>query len=71
MVCLRRLKWLSGRPFADMYDAAPSPVNATQFLRIFNNDLVINCKRCCPLQPSALGHHMQSGSSLYMLQVAF
>lgn len=48
-VWLRRLRWMSGRPFADMYDAAPTAGNATEFLRIFNNDLVINCKRCASI----------------------
>ena len=41
-----RLKWQSGQPFAGMFDAAPTTTNATQFLRIDGNQLVIDCKRC-------------------------
>lgn len=41
-----RLKWQSGQPFAGQFDAAPTTTNATQFLRIDGNQLVINCKRC-------------------------
>lgn len=40
-----RLKWVSGQAFADLYDGAPTPTNASQFLRIDGNNLVINCKR--------------------------
>jgi hypothetical protein len=40
-----RLKWGSGVAYADMYDAAPTATNASNFLHIYNNDLVINCKR--------------------------
>lgn len=45
-ICARRLKWLSGQAFAGMYDAAPTSSNASQFLRINGNNLVIDCKRC-------------------------
>ena len=45
---MRRLKWLSGQAFQGLYDAAPTPTNASQFLRIDGIDLVINCKRCAP-----------------------
>ena len=45
---LRRLKWVSGQAFQGLYDAAPTPANASQFLRIDGIDLVINCKRCAP-----------------------
>ena len=41
-----RLKWQSGSPFAKIFDAAPTSVNASQFLRIDGHDLVIDCKRC-------------------------
>ncbi|CAL8463261.1 g2795 [Coccomyxa elongata] len=40
-----RLKWQSGSPFAQIFDAAPTSVNASQFLRIDGHDLVIDCKR--------------------------
>ena len=40
-----RLKWLSGQPFDGKFDAAPTPTNATQFLRVDGNNLVINCKK--------------------------
>ena len=40
-----RLKWLSGQPFAGQFDAAPTSVNATQFLRVDGNNLVIDCKK--------------------------
>jgi len=40
-----RLRWASGQPYDDLYDAAPTPVNATQFVRIHDGDLVIDCKR--------------------------
>ena len=36
---------MTGRPFEDLYDAAPTPTNASQFLRIDGNNLVVNCKR--------------------------
>ena len=45
---MRRVKWLSGQAFHGLYDAAPTPANASQFLRINGIDLVINCKRCAP-----------------------
>lgn len=41
-----RLKWASGQPYDGMYDAAPTTVNATQFVRVHDGDLVIDCKRC-------------------------
>lgn len=40
-----RLKWLSGQPYAGKYDAAPTSTNATQFLRVDGNSLVIDCKK--------------------------
>ena len=40
-----RLKWQSGQAFQGLYDAAPTHTNASQFLRIDGNNLVINCKR--------------------------
>ena len=45
MLWVRRLKWLSGQAFANLYDATPTPHNASQFLRINGNDFVIDCKR--------------------------
>ena len=45
---MRRLKWQSGQPFDGMYDAAPTTLNDTSFLRIDGNQLVIDCKRCAP-----------------------
>ena len=45
---VHRLKWVSGQAFQGLYDAAPTPANASQFLRINGIDLVINCKRCAP-----------------------
>lgn len=41
-----RLRWRSGQPYDGLYDAAPTSTNATQFVRIHNGDLVIDCKRC-------------------------
>ena len=41
----RRLKWVSGQPFAGRYDALPTTTNQTQFLRIDGNSLVIDCKK--------------------------
>ena len=52
---MRRLKWVSGQAFQGLYDAAPTPANASQFLRIDGIDLVINCKRCAP-QAEALSN---------------
>lgn len=43
--CLCRLKWKSGNPFAKIFDAAPTSVNASQFLRVDGHNLVIGCKR--------------------------
>ncbi|KAK9917541.1 hypothetical protein WJX75_005540 [Coccomyxa subellipsoidea] len=40
-----RLKWKSGNPFAKIFDAAPTSVNASQFLRVDGHNLVIGCKR--------------------------
>ncbi len=48
-----RLKWKSGNAFAKIFDAAPTSVNASQFLRVDGHNLVIGCKRyglmCCLL----------------------
>ena len=41
-----RLRWRSGQAYDGLYDAAPTSVNATQFVRVHDGDLVIDCKRC-------------------------
>ncbi len=47
-----------------MYDAAPTPTNASQFLRIDGIDLVINCKRCMPhAQALSLDNSDEIGSA--------
>jgi hypothetical protein len=42
---LFRLKWTSGQAFAGRYDEAPTQTNATQFLRVDGNSIVIDCKK--------------------------
>lgn len=42
---LCRLKWTSGQAFAGRYDEAPTQTNATQFLRVDGNSIVIDCKK--------------------------